>query len=214
MERADTFILFDFDGVIVDSFRAAYESARLLCPHLTEENHRERFEGNIHDRQDRDEAHTAECRRDDAEFYAAYYPKVRNEVQLFPGMKEVVATLAEEHTLVVISSTPTDLIEELLSSYDLLRHFAWVMGADVHKSKVEKIKMVFDKYRIGPSHCVFITDTLGDLREAGQMGVGAIAVGWGFHDVERLMRGSPAHVVHTPDDLVPTVTEYFARNRI
>ena len=43
------YVLFDFDGVIVDSFLHAFEVNKMIYPHLTEKEYRMRFEGNIND---------------------------------------------------------------------------------------------------------------------------------------------------------------------
>lgn len=39
-------VLFDFDGVIADSFRAAQSTAQALCKYNTEDEYRRHFEGN------------------------------------------------------------------------------------------------------------------------------------------------------------------------
>ena len=87
------------------------------------------------------------------------------------------------------------------------------MGNDVHKSKVEKIRMVFEEYNIGPNDCVFITDTLGDIYEASRKNVGSIGITWGFHEPERLLRGKPFRLVEESNDLLTTVSDYFKRNQ-
>jgi len=202
------FILFDFDGVIVDSFQAAYDVARMICPHLTEEQHRTRFEGNIHDWEEPVDRHTKECRQD-IDFFAEYMPRLKISV-IFPGMREVISGLAKGYTLVIVSSTVSSSIQEYLDSHDLAQYFSLVMGADVHTSKVEKITMVFEKYKIGPRNCVFITDTLGDMHEAEKAGVGAIGVTWGFHASETLERGDPYRLVKSPRDLQAAISDYFA----
>jgi|SRR3989344_2336442 len=203
------FILFDFDGVIVDSFQPAYEVAHMKCPHLTEDDYRERFEGNINEWQASVNTHTDECRLD-VDFFEHYVPKMEKQVTLVPSMGEVVATLAETYTLVIISSTITLPIERLLEKYNLRKYFTEVMGNDVHKSKVEKIRMVFTKYSVAAQYCVFITDTLGDMREAEKSGIGALGVTWGFHTVETLQRGNPFRLVSDPADIVSAVKEYFS----
>ncbi len=204
------FILFDFDGVIADSFQAAYSVAKMICPHLTEEDYRKRFGGNIHDWEEPVDRHTKDCRQD-VDFFAEYVPKMKNEVRIFPGMKEVVIELAKKYVLIVVSSTITSPIQEFLTSHELAQHFSWIMGADVHKSKVEKIKMVFEKYDIGPENCVFITDTSGDIVEAEKTGIGAIAVAWGFQKLPVLERSNPFRLVESPDVLSAAISDYFAR---
>ena len=62
------------------------------------------------------------------------------------------------------------------------------MGGDIHRSKVAKIQMILKKHGIKPAEAIFITDTLGDMREAIKCGVLSIGVTWGFHEKERLQK--------------------------
>lgn len=202
------FILFDFDGVIADSFRPAFEIQKIICPHLTEDIYRKRFEGNINDWEEPINIHTEECRHD-IDFFTEYIPRMKKEVQIVPGIKEIIIELEKNYTLIVISSTITSPIQEFLEGHDLANHFAQVMGNDVHTSKVEKMKMAFEKYDIEPKNCVFITDTLGDMHEAKKMSVGAIGITWGFHTPETLQRGKPFRLVEKPSDLLTAVANYF-----
>ena len=202
------FILFDFDGVIVDSFRPAFEIQKMICPHLTENIYRKRFEGNINDWEEPTNVHTEECRHN-IDFFTKYIPRMKNEVQIVPGMKEVIIELEKNYTLVVISSTITSPIQEFLEGHDLANHFAQIMGNDVHTSKVEKMKMVFDKYGVVAKDCVFITDTLGDMREAEKMEVGTIGITWGFHTPETLQQGKLFRLVEKPNDLLTAAVDYF-----
>ena len=202
------FILFDFDGVIADSYQLAFEIQKTICPHLTEDIYQKRFEGNINDWEEPINVHTEECRHD-IDFFTEYIPRMKNEVQIVSGIKEGVIRLEKNYTLIVISSTITSPIQEFLERHDLANHFAQIMGNDVHKSKVEKIKMVFEKYDVGAKDCVFITDTLGDMYEAEKMSVGVIGVIWGFHTSETLLRGKPFRLVEKPNDLLTAVADYF-----
>ncbi|MBU1557930.1 HAD hydrolase-like protein [Patescibacteria group bacterium] len=139
------YILFDFDGVIVDSFQVAFGVTKKICPHLTENQYKKRFEGNINDWEEPVNLHTKECRHD-IDFFGEYIPLLKKEAQIVPGIKKVILELEKKYELVVISSTITSPILDFLESSNLVSHFNWVMGNDVHKSKVEKMKMVFSKY--------------------------------------------------------------------
>lgn len=201
------FILFDFDGVIADSFQAAFKVSKIICPSLTEDIYRDGFEGNINDWEKSANIHTEECRHGD--FFNEYIPRMKREVQIVPGIREVIIELERNHTLIIISSTITNPIREFLEDHGLSNHFTQIMGNDVNKNKVEKIKMVFENYNIGSNDCVFVTDTLGDMREASHKDVGAIGVTWGFHEPERLLRGKPFRLVEKPNDLLSAVSDYF-----
>jgi phosphoglycolate phosphatase-like HAD superfamily hydrolase len=84
------------------------------------------------------------------------------------------------------------------------------MGNDVHASKVEKIRMVFSKYNTDAEHCVFVTDTLGDIREANVLNVKSIGVSWGFHEKERLEIGNPFKIIYKPGELLRVINDAFS----
>jgi phosphoglycolate phosphatase len=203
------FILFDFDGVIADTFKAGYETARAICPHTTENDYRKRFEGNINSWQENNE-HTAECRLN-ADFAEEYLPNMKKYAKIFPEMKDVVTKLSENYSLIIVSSTTTEQIQSFLKKYGLENHFTEIMGNDVHHSKIEKIKLVFSKYNTNSKNCVFITDTLGDITEAKHNDVNAICVSWGFNYKEALLRGQPFKIVDKPEDLPGAISDYFSK---
>lgn len=203
-----SFILFDFDGVIADSFGPAFEISKMICPHLTEDVYKKRFEGNINDWEEPINGHTKEC-RNDVDFFAKYIPRLEKDVKLVPGIKKIITELQKHYELIVISSTITSPIQKFLEKNNLASAFIQIMGNDVHKSKVEKMKMVLEKYRIASKNCVFITDTLGDMREAEKMTIGTIGITWGFHAEDTLLLGKPFRLVKKPNDLPEAVSDYF-----
>jgi HAD superfamily hydrolase (TIGR01509 family) len=202
-------ILFDFDGVIIDSFGGAFGVNKKLEPALTEEWMRRRFEGNINDSYI-DEKGRPATEEENKEFFNLYIPAMM-KFKIFPGMLNVIKKLSKNYQLIIISSTISSPIREYMDKYDMSRYFTEIMGNDVHKSKVEKIKMVFNKYGISASDCLFVTDTLGDLREAEKTGVEGIGVTWGFHSAETLKRGNSVALVDSPDELVAEIDKYFSK---
>ena len=195
-------VFFDFDGVIVDSFSAAFAVSKMLHPYLEKADYVSRFDGNINDAIAKSIA-TNEPRTD-IHFFAEYGPRLM-QCRLFPGMKETIQALAKTHQLVIISSTVTDLIEKYLKLNELDRYFTEVMGNDVHASKIKKIEMATEKYKVGAGECLFVTDTLGDIKEAHHAGVSAVAVTWGYQPKETLERGESFAMVDTADGLLKTL---------
>ena len=57
------------------------------------------------------------------------------------------------------------------------------------------------EYGVRPGECVFVTDTVGDVREAQELGIRSVAVTWGFHSAERLAEVSPDVVVESVEEL-------------
>lgn len=202
------FVIFDFDGVIVDSFAPAFRVNKYICPNITEDDYRRGFEGNINDWKMPTNFHSDKCRHD-VDFFTTYNPSMKTELQIVPGIDEVINQLGAKYTMTIISSSLSEPIREFLEKNNLAKNFVQILGNDVHTSKVTKMEMVFKDYEIEPKDCVFITDTLGDMREAEKVRVNTIGVTWGFHTLETLLKGNYFQLVHAPAELVPTVALFF-----
>jgi phosphoglycolate phosphatase len=193
-------IMFDFDGVIVDSLdhqcRAFVETVRAegFADLATAEQFLEFTESNWF------EALAA----------AGVPPTVVSEVEnafgaapspeLFPEMATVIERLAAVHRVIVITSSRTDVVERVLAEH-FVRGVAEVIGGDQDESKTRKIDNA--RRRFGRALAAwYVGDTVGDILEARRAGVGTIGVAWGWHGVERLRRANPDHMAHAPSDLL------------
>jgi len=202
-------ILFDFDGVIVDTFELSLTISREVGYTFTPEEYRKLFEGNIYTALE--DLHKREMtEKDDEVWFSRYSPRML-ALEPVEGMLSVLKGLGEKYVLAVVSSTINSPIEEYLAKHNLTLYFNRVLGADVHRSKVEKIRMVFDEFSLGARDCLFITDTLGDMKEAHVVNVESIGVTWGFHTRETLLDGSPVAVVDSPSELVSAVDLFFGK---
>jgi phosphoglycolate phosphatase len=115
--------------------------------------------------------------------------------------------LAEHYSLYIISSQSEVVIREVLSRCGLLDLFKRVMGEETHKSKVEKFKILIDVDGINSENTVFITDTLGDVKEAHLVNIRTIAETFGFHDRERLQQGNPFTIVDSWEEIEEVIKE-------
>lgn len=199
-------VLFDFDGVLVDSFELSYQAAREAGAPVTRERQRKLFEGNLFESLKGLKNLSADH---EEQYYKTYTPRLF-ETAPMEGIAEVLEELGEVYQLVLVSSTISSPIQGYLGMHGLARHFDWVMGGDVHKSKTVKIQMVLKEYKAKSGDCVFITDTLGDMREAAKCEVRSIGVTWGFHEKERLQKGDFFALVDRMEDLPPAVHSFFA----
>lgn len=203
------FVLFDFDGVIADSFAISFEVAQMMHPHLTADQYKRMWDGNIFGKE-KEFACTPQCR--DHDFYTEYSPR-SEKVGLIDGARDFVENLALRYTLVVISSSITMDVMKIAERTGIAAFFTDVMGKDVHTSKIEKIGTILRRYEARSDDCVFITDTLGDMREAEEAGVRAIGVAWGYQYRSSLEKGAPFRIVDTPDELPGAIDAYFAQTR-
>lgn len=192
-------LLFDFDGVIVDSFGFCYEIVSSREP-LTAEEYRARFEGNINDAP----KPVLPPTQPPFDFIGQYTTKLM-ACTPHQDVIKVIQELAQTHDCIIISSTISHAIQTFLNAHGLSSLFKEILGNDVEKSKVKKIAMVLERYQITPSETIFITDTLGDIREAKKCDVDCIAVTWGFHSREALKRGEPLAIVDRAADILTLI---------
>lgn len=194
-------IIFDFDGVIAETFSFCYNIWSLLIP-LTLNEYRKWFENNINDTLQKIEKEKKD------KFFDEYSIKLKDS-KVNDVIVETIKKLSENYILAIISSTITPLISDYLKSSEIRNCFNEILGNDIGENKVRKIQMVLDKYSINPFEAIFITDTLGDIKEAEKCGVKSIAVTWGYHTAEILKRGNPYKIINLRDEIVPSINEYF-----
>lgn len=205
------YLFFDFDGVIVDSLDISYESSRSASGgSFSLEEYLSRFHGNIYEFFKGSEADVPKQSIPNVhnEFFRLYIPRLLERPPV-DGMRRVLEELSGTHTMAIVSSTINAPIQHYLDRYEIARHFDTVFGADTHTSKVKKIEMLLDLYAAAPEECLFITDTLGDMREAEKAGIKSMGVSWGFHSIETLERGAPVAIAKSPEEFLRLVVDFF-----
>src|SRR6185369_9082895 len=124
-------VIFDFDGVIVDTWWLTHKTSKKAFPAMTEELHRSGFEGNIYEW----EKTLTHLEKKDIDYFEEFI-KETHLVEFF-DVKDAITSLSETHLLCIVSSSPTNIIEGFLEREGLRGHFQDILGADVHESKHE-----------------------------------------------------------------------------
>lgn len=198
-------LLFDFDGVLVDSLDV-YEKTVTDCLQqigqpLTRgrEEFLELFEGNFYES-------LVQKGVDMDKFMAASVNILSQinyaEMKPFDAIRPVLRELAKNHPLIVISSNDTPTIAEALRLYDFNGIFQEILGSDFMFSKKDKILHVIKKYDIALPDIYYIGDTTGDIKEGKQAGVKTVGVTWGWHRKEKMAASQPDYLFDHPEDLL------------
>jgi HAD superfamily hydrolase (TIGR01509 family) len=191
-------VIFDFNGIIVNDepihFRLFQKVLGEEGIALTEEDYYARYLGfddrgafiasyRDHDRQ-LSKAKLAEL----IDRKAVYYQEaIRNHVEVFPGVKFLVVTLAETLPLAVASGALRHEIETILSTISLRSHFRAIVSAeDVQSGKPEPeiflkaltaLNSRLDgKQKIAAADCLVIEDSKEGVRGARRAGMKCLAV--------------------------------------
>ncbi len=196
-------LLFDFDGVVVDSLEF-YETSVNLClermgrPPLESRNDfLGLFDENFYDGISRRNI-------DPEEFTKTTYmvaPELDfSKIKLHTDVLDIIGNLRKDHVLSLISSNSTHAIRYIYSGID--SYFEHVLGYEFMFSKIEKIRHEMERTGIPQARTFYIGDTLGDIKEAKTAGVKTIAVTWGWHSRDRLAAIEPDYIVDTPQELL------------
>lgn len=207
-------IIFDFDGVLADSFNTFYsliqDGMKGIGISLTPNQYRDLFTGNVHQgfkdliRDNKKYKLFTEFRNSN---YDEYYYNKYQKVKLFPGVINFLKEMSRDYILTVASSGREDNIKNLLSENTVASLFSLIL-ANTATSKEGMIKKILNKYQANPGQTFFITDTVGDIKEAKRIGLKTIAVSWGFHDKKRLLAAKPDYIASDFKTLESTLKNF------
>lgn len=196
-------IMFDFDGVILDTlelFERAFRTAARRSGYPRLDDHEaflRLFDLNLYDGLDAAGVAAADVQG----LFAIMDEEVAHQhtrCRIFPGMGDVLRELAARHPLYVISSNLGHVVEELLDRHGL-DCFRGVLGGESEPSKVRKIHTVMGDHP--GNHGWYVGDTVGDIHEGRTAGARPIAVTWGWHSAQRLAAAPFDAMVNTPVEL-------------
>ncbi len=134
------------------------------------------------------------------EFKQKFIEKTTKE-HFFDFSEKLIEDLHKRYKLFIVSGTQTDNLEYYLKLIDSVEKFIEILGADEILSKVERFKIIFNKHQLDSKECLFVTDTLGDIKEANEVELKTIGVTWGIHDFTLLEQGKPYKIVHDVNEL-------------
>jgi len=194
-------IIFDFDGVIHNTFNLAYGIHNKLNPGRTEEDYRSYFDGNLFKKIGKNINKETQGKFRELEFEAF------KDLILEEEIKEELEKLSKKYDLYIISSNSIKNLNIYFENNNFTHIFKEILACETHKSKVEKFKILFKKYDLNSNSCIFVTDTLGDILEARKVGVRSIACTFGFHDEKRLKKGNPFKIVSNFKSIRKTIED-------
>lgn len=194
-------IIFDFDGVLNNSFNQVYKIHKIACGSIKKKTSKKEFralfvDGNFHaslrNYLDIPDNIWEKFKEKKYSIYQNYYRKSK----LFIFSKRLIVNLFNKKSkLVIISSAPKESIENKLKEYNLDKYFIDIIGINA-LGKTKSILDLMLKLNIKQENVLFITDTVGDIKDGKEAGVKIAAVSWGFHNNKKLKSVNPDYLVN------------------
>lgn len=217
-------VIFDMDGVLVDSGDPHHESWQVLARQYGINIPEERFKRTF-GRPSRDiiriiwgdDVGEDEIQRIDAEKETVYRDLVRDNLPLMPGCKELLAGLRDAgFILSVATSGPRENLELVLDAGELAEFFtATVNGFDIEHGKPAPDCFLLAAERCGlePAECVVIEDAPVGVQAGVAAGMPVIAL-TGTHPSGPLADAGATVTVNKLKDIHPEmIRELVAQRR-
>ncbi len=206
-------VIFDMDGVLVDSGPAHHRSWQILAGRHGRSVSAERF-AQTFGRPSRDiirviwgQAVSAEqIRRLDEEKEAIYRQLIADHIPLLPGCRAALGRLRQAGLrLAVATSGPPENLELVLSEGLIASYFdAEVHGFDVTRGKPapDCFLLAARRLELPPSACVVVEDAPVGIQAAVSAGMSAIGLA-GTHPEPVLRESGAKWVIHSLEELTP-----------
>lgn len=208
-------IIFDLDGVIFDSVKLAEKSFLENFPTMTSNDHKEILTGNFHEEMEKFKNHHTGTFRteEEKEERKIKYAQEKLKVNMYEGVFNLLKNLKEKGYLLIINTSAMNRnCIPLLEKSGIQNIFDWVATGEISKNKIEKFNIIRDRYHLKNKDMIFITDTLGDVREANISDIPTVAVLWGAHDISFFNREKNKNliaIVESPLELEKFIYNYF-----
>lgn len=202
--NAPPLLLFDYDGVIADSFDVYFHEFTRACSAYGFERLNSRdaflrlFDGNLIAQLIKVGFPMRKLKRL-ADDFRPQMEKANSRIAPFPGMVEILRTLSACYPVMIITANSSHVVQQFLNA-NALHEIKGVLGSDIETSKVKKIRRA--RRNFPGCRAYYIGDTKGDMLEARRAGAIPVAAGWGWHDRERLASAHPNYIIEAQEDLL------------
>ena len=132
------------------------------------------------------------------------------ENTVYPGISELLQTLAKDNVNILIaSSKPEKFIHEILTEHDLLKYFTFIGGSLFDGSRIRKddvLNHVLTSMNIqNPDECIMIGDRKYDILGAKKFNLASIGVTYGYGTYDELQEVKADYIIEKPLDILNIV---------
>ena len=179
MKLKPSAILFDMDGVLIDSLEAWLISLnKSLEAYNYETISKERFIEKYWGHDLYDNLKTMEIPMDVGDFCNNVYGEHINLIKIYPKTKDILEKLTG-YKKSIITNTPKNCAIQILKNFDIEKHFEYVLTSDdvaMAKPDPEIVLKSCEMLDVNPSEVILIGDTESDVKAGKAAGCKVIGI--------------------------------------
>ncbi len=204
-------LIFDFDGTLVDSFKAVILKFNFLAKEF---GFTKVDEDGIEALKNLNSKELIHHFRIPLYKIPEVLLKIRKEIKsemhflkVFQGLPEVLQTLSQRGlALGVLTSNSIENASQWLKSNHLDKLFRFVHSEPTLFGKSRMLKKILKANEIDQERAFYIGDETRDIEAAHESGIHSIAVTWGFNSEKILLEHRPSYLARVPEDLLKICT--------
>lgn len=133
--------------------------------------------------------------------------KMREDISVFQGMRELLEELARQYQVIILSSNTEETIQRLFEKNKFPDVEIISDSSLFGKDKV--IKRSLKKHSLAPEEAVYIGDEIRDVEACKRANIEMIAVAWGYNSEKALRKAGASEVARSPEEILKFVQRPF-----
>jgi len=203
------YIIFDFDGTLVDSLDILIKIYNQLAG---------KYQSNKIEHKDipyvKGLSIKERCRYLNFKLYKfplialdAYklYRNALKELTMFAGIKELLEKLNEEELGLAVLSTNSDHIIKEFFQHNQINFIKQVVSSNNLYGKEKELKKFLRMHNLKNSEVVYVGDEIRDIIASKRNGIKVIWVSWGYDLWDNVQKEHPDYIANTPEEILDIV---------
>lgn len=199
-------IIFDYDGVIVDSAKTFMDVFNSLAKKYgyKQVSNKDEFT-KIYDRNLFEPETSLGLTKLKTPMYLKELKKNlkdnNKKVKAYTGIGQLMTILSEHFKLALVSTNFKEAVAEVLSKEKIKDKFSAIV-IEEGQTIPKMIRKCLEQMELRPNDVVFVSDTFGSIMLGKEAHVKTIAITWGYQLRPKLLTASPDFIVDKPSELM------------
>lgn len=207
-------IIFDMDGVVVDSVMLTYMYTKRTLPFMSWKMYQYIFDSSpfkkaikiVSTLRGQNVTKKLAGRRNT-------YSKEKLESRIIPGIKGLLERLHQDYDIALNTNASDSNTLPILKKHNIEKYFTLIKTRDKTSDKSEKNKKILSELSYTAGETLFITDSIRDVEDAASVEIMSLGVTTGVHDrihfEKRNIRRSVYAVCDNSDELEHAIHNFF-----